>query len=270
MEHVDKLLRRLTNATEPFEGIIEGEHAFIKTPNGSWGNKVLANEYIALKLAKLLSITIPDGGICVIDEDTNIDDVMDELDYNDDPKGICFYSKRIEKSSPFVNSGKVIDYISNSYEINRVILFDHLIYNEDRHNGNLLIQNNKKIGGLLMYIIDHSHVFNLKHAWNKRDLENIISNEDYNDDKIIRLNIDAVYYLFFEKGIINEEKLRQEAIRFKEIITKNTIEKLIVDIPDEWNINKEDLEALNAYIMYRLEHIDDMISIIVKYKCGGM
>ncbi|MGL5151415.1 MAG: hypothetical protein ACRC7N_12680 [Clostridium sp.] len=60
MRHVERLVRRLENATQPFEGIIGGKHAFIKTPDGIWGNKVLVNELVALEIAKSLSIRIPD------------------------------------------------------------------------------------------------------------------------------------------------------------------------------------------------------------------
>lgn len=270
MSHVTKLLRRIKAATEPFEGIIGDKRAFIKAPNGVWGNKVLINEFICLKLAQKLRLPIPNGGICIIDDNTNIDNIIDEIDYDENINGVCFFSERIEKSNPIVNSLKVIENIVNKSDINKIALFDHIIYNEDRHEGNILIQHSTNFGSFTMYIIDHSHVFNLKHNWNKEKLENLIEENDFKDTKIMMLNNDTLYKNFFELGILDEDLLKEESEIFKSIINENLLDDIISQIPNEWISNYDDIIALKKYILYRVSNIDYMVQIILSYKVGGV
>lgn len=271
MKKVTKLLERLPASTEPFQAKIGEQYVYVKTFNCRWSNKILINEYVCLELAKALNLPIPNGGFCLIDEETNIDDVIDDIDYMENINGLAFYSEKIHKASPNIKSISVANSIVNKNEINSIILFDHLIYNVDRHDGNLLLKYSCDIEGFRMYIIDHSHVFNLKYEWNVEGLNKLIDN-DYMDKRILDLNYKEVYKCFFELGILNYESLNIAANKFKNIITESLLDDIFINIPKEWISDLEDLIKLKEYILYRLKNIDYMIDMILNYdsSSGGI
>ena len=60
-------------STEPKFAILEdGTQVVTKLMNGPEGNLVLFNEYLCYRLAILLDIPMPRSGICVLDEQTEI------------------------------------------------------------------------------------------------------------------------------------------------------------------------------------------------------
>lgn len=202
MEEVTKLLERLQASTDPFEALIKEKYVYVKTFGSRWSNRILINEYICLELAKALKLTIPDGGFCIINKNTDIEAVIEDIDYDENINGIAFYSEKIYNVNPSINSISVVNNIVNKEEINSIILFDHLVYNIDRHKGNLLLKYGAEINGFKMYIIDHSHVFNLQHNWNAIGLQELIKDDDYKNKQILDLNYKEVYKYFYELGIL--------------------------------------------------------------------
>lgn len=89
MDEVTKLLEKLPASTDPFEALIKQKYVYVKTFGSRWSNRILINEYICLELAKALGLTIPDGGICIINEKTDIQDVIDDIDYDESINGIA-------------------------------------------------------------------------------------------------------------------------------------------------------------------------------------
>lgn len=272
MEKVDKLIERIEASTDPFEAKIGSKYAYVKTFGSRWSNKVLINEYICLKIAKSLGLTIPNGGVCLIDDNTDRDDVIEDIDYTEKIDGVAFYSEKIYNVAPASRSMEVINNIINKEEINSIILFDHLIYNIDRHNGNLLIHYGSNIPGFKMYIIDHSHVFNMQHNWNYEGLQNLIYNCDYKDKTILDLNYNEIYKYFHQLNILNEEALREAAKKFKLIINEELLDNIIESIPKVWIYNEDDILKLKEYILYRLSNIDYMVDMIINYEkfSGGI
>lgn len=272
MEEVSKLLERINASTEPFAAQMKEKYIYVKPFGGRWSNRVLINEYICLRIAKALGISIPNGGICVINKNTNIEDVIEEIDYEENIEGVAFYSQRIYNVSSSINSTLVVNNIMNKEEINSIILFDHIIYNIDRHKGNLLVSYGVENEGMKMYIIDHSHVFNLQHKWDSTGLQNLIEKQDYKDYDILDLNYKEVYKIFYDLGILNEETLKKVAKNFKLTITEKLLNEIIENIPKVWIINYNDVYKLKEYILYRLNNIDYMIEMIVNYqrRLGGV
>lgn len=174
--------------------------------------------------------------------------------------GYGFYSKRLEKVTKFSPKINVVKLIENKFEINKIILFDHLIYNDDRHDGNLLI--GLKTSNI--YIIDHSHVFNLTYRWDAEGLEKLINN-DHSSNEIMDNNLELVYQPFIDLKIITKENLIQEANAFKKVINRELLEEIVNEIPKEWISNRCDIDKLIDYILYRLNNMNSFIEIITKY-----
>lgn len=265
MEEVTKLLERLEASTDPFEAKINDKYVYVKTFGGRWSNRILINEYICLEIAKALNLPIPNGGFCLINDKTDITDVIDDIAYDETIYGVAFYSEKIHNVNPSIKSLNVVKNIVNKDAINSIVLFDHLIYNRDRHAGNLLINYNNSLEGFKMYIIDHSHVFNLQHNWNVQGLQNLIANDDYKDEIILDLNYKKVYKNFYEIRVLNEESLKSAAENFKIVITEELLDNIISNIPKVWIYNLEDLIKLKEYILYRLSNIDYIVNMIIKY-----
>ena len=115
-----------------------------------------------------------------------------------------------------------------------------------------------------LILIDHSHTFNLGALWDEYQLRRKIEEEDYKDDFIMRNN--AYLYSKFKNVMSIDMVIMQETIDyFRKNITIEDIREVINYIPKYWEINKDDLEALIDYIVYRFEHIDYFANIIASY-----
>ncbi|MFR0047252.1 MAG: HipA family kinase [Clostridium butyricum] len=261
IEHIDKLLFPIGNgATGPIQGIIKGTDYVIKTFNNIQGNKTLVNELVCYLIAKELEFPIPNAKLGILDSDTQINkEVLEFEDFNPDCQGICFCSEFLRPVS-IVNTSKLIQ-ASNNYRwlLPKLMLFDHLIYNKDRNMGNILISLQKS--NKLLYIIDHSHTFNLESIWNSTGLYEKISSKDYLDDYIMKNN--SYHYSNFKKAMTIDAISIQESIDyFKEKLSINFFEHVIDNIPEMWENEKSELKALSDYLIYRMEHLCDFGNII--------
>ncbi|TDT63440.1 HipA family kinase [Fonticella tunisiensis] len=250
-----------TGVTEPLHGIIDNNHVIIKTFNNEESNRVLINEFVSHRMAKALSLPIPDGGICLIDKQTKIDE---SLCFQEERYGLGFYTKRLDKVTNIVSSPLLLSkYIANKDDFIKIILFDNLIYNKDRHKGNVLINIGKK-GNNKLYIIDHTHVFNIGALWDKYQLKRMIDSEDYNSDEVMQYN-EAVYNLLIEAITIDKDGILKLAENFKTILSKDFLQNLVRDIPDVWNIDEEEKTMLFNYLFYRVKNIENICNVIYNY-----
>ncbi|HBF6022720.1 TPA: hypothetical protein KOS16_003492 [Clostridioides difficile] len=268
VKQVSKILGEIeTGTTVPLIGIIDDEQVIIKTFRNRCGHKILINEFVCLELAKILELPIPDGGICIINNDTDIEQLLEYEKCLDDVEGIGFYSKKINKVSEVTDiEYKHANKIYNKKDIIKVIIFDHFIHNKDRHDGNMLTGMTKSNKGSSFSIIDHSHVFNMDvtnpEAWIK------INEQKYNEKEILREN-EIIYKNFYGVVDINLEVLTDEARIFKDRLDENVISNILNKIPKEWmnNIKKEDILK---YLLHRLNSIDEICKFIIEnINCTG-
>lgn len=232
--HIDKVLYKLeVGATEPYLAMIKNQAVIIKTFNNRFSNKVLINEFICLKLANIIGLTIPEGGIGIIDELTDLEDIKEDLAFEGTTiNGKCFFSSEIYGTVFDGDESPIMNLVNND-EINTVILFDYLIYNDDRHEGNLLID----LKTSLMYIIDHSHVFKDKHTWTSTSIKENIKNNDFKDTNIYIENYDAVYRPFLMEKIITEDALKKASDKIKNAINDKILDDIFNEVPYEWKKN---------------------------------
>ena len=228
----------------------------IKTYNGPEGSLVLFNEYFCYRLAILLDIPMPISGICLIDQNTLIyNNCITSSHY-----GHGFYSTYLNKSVTLVDT--IIPLIRNKEIFYRVLLFDHIIFNTDRNPGNLLVQYYKN--NITLQVIDHSHVFINQAIWDAPCLKRAIAERDYFSTNVIENN-KILYYMFFRNMSIREENFRDIKVIFHSKITDELLHGIISDIPQEWLPPDRDINALVEYILYRVEHIDEICTTILSY-----
>lgn len=228
----------------------------IKTYNGPEGPLVLFNEYFCYRLAILLDIPMPISGICLIDQDTFVyNNCITPSHY-----GYGFYSTYLNKSVTLVDT--IIPLVKNKEIFYRILLFDHIIFNTDRNPGNLLVQYYKS--NITLQVIDHSHVFINQAIWDASCLKRAISERDYFHTNVIENN-KILYSMFFHNMSIKEENFSDIKVSFRNKITDEILRSFISDIPHEWLPPDRDIDALVEYILYRVEHIDEICTTILNY-----
>lgn len=246
-------------ATEPKFAILDnGTQVIVKLLNGPEGNLVLFNEYICYRLAILLDIPMPHSGICIFDHKTEIQDNSIASSAN---FGRAFYSEFMPKTTKLM--GTIIGQMRNKEDFIKILLFDHVIFNTDRNPGNLLVSFYKK--NITLKVIDHTHVFINQAIWDSRCLKRAIKENDLMSDSILNSNR-YLYDMFFRSMSISKELLENESLVFKNRINRDTINGFIKEIPNEWKPTQNDIDALIDYIIYRVDNLDIIVSIILSNK----
>lgn len=262
--HVDEIIKEMGNGiTNPLLASVrieeaESNLAVIKTLGNNEGPRVLFNEYCGYKCAVAVGLTMPPSGMAIIDKDTRAYDGLSAIESHYGP---CFYSTLVSKVG-VINQG-VIGYASNKDEFENIILFDHFVYNKDRNRGNLLLSNKKN--DKTLYVIDHSHIFKNAAIWDRYSCQRGQREEDFTETEILEAN-QYMYGILTECQKINRDRLFTYAQQYKAIITREFLEDCISDIPVEWMVPNEDIEALLEYLLYRIDHIGDICKIILEYQ----
>ena len=255
--HIDKVYGNYPNfSTKPLHAVLNnGNRVYIKVFQNIQGNRALANEYICYKLCKILDLPIPEAGIAFLDEKT--ENLCNETVYNEENYGFCFFSKRIDKAT--VVNQAIVPKIVNKEIIYRIILFDHLVYNKDRNKGNLLVTSGKKP---TLYLIDHTHVFKNECIWDNNCFLQGMNNQDYLDKDINEAN-KWIYNCFWDHLAKDENVLLRNSQNFKSKINGAVFDEILNELPTSWEVSEKDAASLKEYLLYRLEHLDQMCKIIV-------
>lgn len=237
--------------------------AVVKMFNNRQGNLSLINEYIASRLCNLFGISLPQSGICYIDDKTKLSEYYEKHSIITSRNfGPAFYSKYIDRTIEFIP--KMITHVDKS-QIANMIVFDHLIYNADRHRGNVLIEVGKTIK---FYLIDHTHIFKNECIWDHYTFERGISEKDYQDEEIFDSN-HSVYENAILYAGLKRTDIEKTSKTIQEKLTPQILQSIIKDIPPEWSKGlDEDISALQTYVLYRAEHLPEMVELIVRK--GGL
>jgi len=257
-KHVKSLQHNIGNGiTEPkFAVMDDNTQAVVKTMNGPEGNLVLFNEYFCYRLAILLDIKMPVSGICVVDGNTEImNDSFLEIN-----RGFGFYSTYLPKAAVLVDT--IISVINNKQDFYKLLLFDHVIFNTDRNPGNLLVQYYKS--NITLRVIDHSHVFINQAIWDTYCLQRGIEEKDYYSTRVMEEN-EYLYSMFMRTVPISLENLEELIPLFRSRVTIEIMKRIVEDIPKEWRPSDRDIDALYQYLLYRLEHLEDICITIYRY-----
>lgn len=257
-EHIKVVQHNIGNGiTEPKLAMTDDNTlVIVKTYNGPEGPLVLFNEYLCYRLAVLLDIPMPVSGICLIDEDTTIyNECVDKNQF-----GYGFYSTYLNKCLPLVDT--IISLMKNKEVFYKILLFDHIIFNSDRNPGNLLVQYYKN--NITLQVIDHSHVFINQAIWDASCLIRAIDEKDYFSMRVLEEN-DYLYSMFFHTMKVNEHSFTDLKIIFKNKVTEKVLRNFITEMPSEWLPPSKDIDALICYILYRIEHLEDICITILKY-----
>ena len=267
--HVDQVYEPFISdaATDPLSCMLNfgdsHRRAVVKMYNNRQGNLSLINEWIAAGLCRLFGISLPQSGICFIDNNTIISEYYEKSGIiSRNNYGPAFYSKYIEKTISFL-PGMMSRVDKN--EIANMIVFDHLVYNRDRHGGNVLIAVGKEIR---FYLIDHSHIFKNDCIWDYLTFQQGMEDEDYKDEAIFDCN-EYIYKQSIMYSHLQKEDITQVVRTIQDKLTPESLHSIIQEIPVEWSRgHNRDIEALESYVLYRAEHLSEIEDMIIRR--GGL
>ena len=230
---------------------------YMKNP---FGQQVLINELIGSCLADSFGINVPKFGIGILSEEVVCNTNQNE-DINESNAGPCFFSEYHSKSVPF--SKRLVPRDTEGL-VERIVLFDNIIGNHDRHMGNLLIDSTSKRE---LYIIDHSHIFgpadNIRLSSSK--IENELKKDTILNGAILRDNKDLYSRLISHMGFDNQ-RLKDSAEEFGNIFSKDLINDIFCLIPKEWTnwIEDDILNGIAEMICTKMNMIDDICEMIIR------
>lgn len=221
-----------------------------KFPGNPDGTKVLINEYVCAKLAKLLGLPIPNYKLIQVNDILKYENALVDIDL---VNGTAFCSEFIDKATN-VPGYYVLTRTSNKYDAIKILIFDVIVGNNDRNPGNLLI--NLKNNSLVM--IDHSHVFVYEALWNENNLSELIgSNIDLS--KMNKFNFNNLSLCLNDT---NYKTVILEYINRIKCIDDSKISNILNTIPEDWNITIREKEVLKEFLLDRLHRINEICALL--------
>jgi len=216
--------------------------------------KELINEYICFELASVLELPIPEAAIVEVSNGIGGEYIKDGEKVIIKPS-LNFGSKNIDGIITDYSGPEDIRKCSNQQDLLPVMVFDAWIHNKDRdlNYSNMLFERIK----LNFYIIDHGNVFGSGNLWNFGCLPN-----DQNGKIVVdTFEIGGIYNSIIEsinlKDYINDTKRRFSKLN------ADIISSIINSVPREWFLSSEDATALLDYLVGRLAHINDYITLVL-------
>ena len=240
--------------TEPVKCLLDdGDYCVLKYMRNNFGTMVLINEWIGSCLADVLDISIPEYGICDLTSD-----IIEKTNQNDEidisNKGPAFWSRYYAKTIP-LSSNMNIDFSQD--DLIRIIVFDTILNNYDRHNGNLL----KRMDGGKpdVLFIDNSHILT-SYPWTIDSY-----NEALNDMYMFNIpeqNLDCYKKLCKNSGLMKSDII-EGASQIKGIINMDLLDEIISMVPDDWIelINSGIIEVAIEIIMKRVSVIEEILDL---------
>jgi len=247
-----KIVRSIgLGVTNPYLVVCDDDKQYVaKFPGNPDGTRVLINEFVCGKLAKIMGIPIPNFKIVSIEDISLFKNDLANIDLIN---GSVFCSEYLEKTSP-VFGYEILTKIKNKTDAIKILIFDVLIGNNDRNIGNLLInfKNNSIVA------IDHSHVFVYEALWDSINLPSVIgSNIDISQMK--QQNFNNLSLCINNKMFL--EDINDFLQKIKNI-SRNDIAKIIDEIPSDWQIKETEKLALINFLMDRINRIDEICNLL--------
>lgn len=227
----------------------DGTKYVVKFTTNPQGTRILANEFVANELARACDLPCPRGyfaflsqplipSLCAIAGPHYATELMPNL-YTNPPTALMRQA-------------------TNKECFPGIIVFDILTNNHDRNNGgNFLIQTDSN-GHITFVMIDHGHCFGPN--WTTESLRASRGTWCRNCfPEMVESVEDLKQFVPFESKLAS--------------ITDGEIKHLVATIPTEWNVTSQEKEELSAFLIYRKDHVRQIIlnsvDIFHKLRQGG-
>lgn len=218
-------------------------------------DKEVVNEYLIGKLASLFSLpVIPFEVVYIPDEFIQSTNKLNSKkgNYRSGYHYACLY---IEDCLVFEDVRKSLPSrkeVENGDMLASILVFDQWVNNTDRGTMNVILE--KREGdNYFVHMIDHGRCFPGRYKWSAKTLD---EQPVYN------------YHWPFYKWVLSLLENEQELINFQvkiEAMPNESIKEVIHTLPKEWNVNKEDKEALYQFLLKQKANIASIVEEIMNY-----
>lgn len=229
----------------------DGNRYVVKFPGNPQGTKSLTNEYIASRMAKLLGLPIMDFSLIKVKKENYSDDMKQEMD---SISGTAFGTIYDDKLLTVLNPDEIIK-SSNRNDAIKILIFDMVMGNYDRNQGNLMVNSSTK----KIIMIDHTHIFGLGTIWDQYQLPRYID-MPFEIEKLHPYN----YTNLIESINYNTEfyNVLKDFCHLVKTISVSDIMSIMEDIPNDWHINNKEKELLTQYIITRFGRINEILELL--------
>lgn len=260
MKEITTIVKRVGNGvTKPHYGTIGSAKFVIKSAATHENTFAVINEIIGYNMAKAFNIELPHYELAKITNTTTIanTNVDNELLTRD---SICFCTE-YKRSFPLV-SFEQIKTISKQ-ELLSIIIFDVLVCNKDRNQGNFLVVLDT-IGNTKLLPIDYTHAFHLGIVWDWGQIGHVTRADTSDVSQYLSLSYDT--------NIFNGLRVSQEDfdLATTDFISKAddiNISNIFTLIPLELrrNIPESDILLLEKFLTNRLQDLPIIANQIEKF-----
>lgn len=223
---------------------------FMSNPAHGDARKILVHELIANKLANYLGLPVAEGQVIYFSND--LIKQIPELDVYDVQPGPHFGCVFYENKARPTRKER-IEKCLNLSEMPGVIVFDHWVHNRDRANNlwNLIIDEGEESNKL--YMIDHAGCF-----YSSRRNAKTLRNRAH----VIDIYWGEMYQQF--KPYLKEKESFLKYSKAIEDFPNSEIKKIVYSTPNEWESNKDELDAIYEYLIKRKSIINKTINLFLK------
>lgn len=244
--------------------LANGNGAIVKYPKNPCGTVVLVRELIGAFIGRAIGINIPTFGLCELSagcifsavENEVIRDEVDELN-----SGISFYSEIIP-STPL----QLSRFDNKKYENTQYIaMYDYILDNYDRHEGNILISLKNEI-----YCIDNSHII-VDKTDRSLDIAKYLAPEYIESIRFYECSEQSKKLYDCMLGDATYNQLLKDALDVKGIINALFLNKVNEEIPKEWrdSVGDEYIQTLMEIICKRVENLDVAMKKVMEARDYG-
>lgn len=225
-----------------------GNEYVVKFINNRSGTRVLVNEYVAGKLAQLLSLpVVPFRLVYIAKKFINENPTLIEHNFQSGYQLASLYIKDSSVLKEFLPLDQIYEIkISNRDKLAGVIVFDYWIGNYDRNRSNVLLKLLPN-GEYQCYMIDHGHVFG-KSSWTIETLKETIPD--------MATSWRKVHSRFFSM-LQGEEEIAAYIDKIMKV-SDQTIHQIVRSIPRDWDVSDQEKEALAEYLIQSRRRLPDL------------
>jgi len=202
----------------------DGHRYVVKLMQNKVGPKVLANEWLGFRLAKQIGLCVPHGEmVCIPSALVHKNRCLRRL-YAD--AGVHFGSRYLS-GCEYVGR-RVMRLAVNKDEVVGTMLFDHLLYNDDRTLNRKNFLARREGHGYRVYAIDHSHLFG-SGRWSEESLLRPRALQAVNDRRV---------FGWLLRHYLTREKLAPYVGRVLSV-KDDEVAEMIAEIPSAWLTDTE-------------------------------
>ena len=202
----------------------DGRRYVVKLMQNKVGPKVLANEWLGFRLARRIGLCVPHGEmVCIPSALAKKSKYLQKLCADE---GVHFGSRYL-LGCEYVGQ-RVMRLAVNKDEVVGTMLFDHLLYNDDRTLNRKNFLARREENGWRIYAIDHSHLLG-SGRWTEETLLQRSGSETVNERR-------AFGWLLRHYPM--REKLATYARRILSV-TDDEVAEMIAEVPPEWLTDAE-------------------------------